>query len=329
MVDKIPLWLDCDPGHDDAVAIILAAYHPQIELLGVSTVHGNAPLDKTTYNALSVLTAIGKEKEIRVYEGASRPLVREPSYAPSIHGESGLEGSDLLPKPQVKPHEDDSAVDGMYRAILAHPGEIAIVATGTFTNVAQLFISHPEVKSKVKYLSFMGGGIEEANWGAGEFNIWCDPHAANLIFKDEELKEKLILIPIDLTHKLIATLEIEQRILNKPNTSNLRQMIFELISFFKQTYIEQQGFKDGPPVHDPLLVIALLPFYGLEDAKYPVQLEYTPMNIYSIEDGELNGKLEIVDKKEDGVKVGLGMNIANFWEIVLQTISLAEEHSTI
>ncbi|KAF3360575.1 Glucose-6-phosphate isomerase [Verticillium dahliae VDG1] len=149
---KIPLWLDCDPGHDDTFAILLAAYHPAIRLMGISTVFGNAALDKTTMNAASILTSISKHNEIPVYAGASHALTRPPMHHPTdIHGESGLDGTDLLPQPLVKPNTTRPAVDAMAEAILAEaPNTVHVIATGAFTNVAALFQAHPNLKAHVK-----------------------------------------------------------------------------------------------------------------------------------------------------------------------------------
>ncbi|ODV97618.1 hypothetical protein PACTADRAFT_132 [Pachysolen tannophilus NRRL Y-2460] len=326
---RIPIWLDCDPGHDDAIAIILAACSPKYQLIGISTVHGNASLEKTTYNALSVLTSIGKENEIPVYKGSSKPLIREPSYAPNIHGESGLEGSNLLPKPKVKAYEN-GYIEAIYKAILDYKDELALVATGTLTNIAKIFIKYPQAKFFLKKLSIMGGGINVFNWSLNsEFNIWCDPEAANIIFKDFILNEKTILIPLDLTHKAIATIEIEKKILSNSIT-NFRQLLYDLIIFFKKTYIEQQGFIKGPPVHDPLAVAVLLPFYNLEYENYPLEFKFNTYKLQIIENGPESGKLIILDNNfQNGIKVGYDMNINNFWNIVLETIQIADKTAAV
>lgn len=155
------VWLDCDTGHDDALAILIAARSPDLRLLGISTVYGNAPLEKTTYNTRAVLQAIGRT-DVPVYPGASGPLEREACFAPGIHGETGLDGTTCLPKPTVEAKTDMSAIDAMYRALSAQPAGTAwLVAVGTLTNVAKLFDKYPDLAEHISGLSVMGGCIGE------------------------------------------------------------------------------------------------------------------------------------------------------------------------
>ncbi|CRJ84830.1 hypothetical protein BN1708_009153 [Verticillium longisporum] len=285
---KIPLWLDCDPGHDDTFAILLAAYHPAFRLMGISTVFGNAALEydnlKTTMNAASILTSISKHNEIPVYAGASHALTRPPMHHPTdIHGESGLDGTDLLPQPLVKPNTTRPAVDAMAEAILAEaPNTVHVIATGAFTNVAALFQAHPNLKAHVKAVSVMGGafgdgftdiplgkvGDEErignyTPWA--EFNIIADPEAAAFLCDDPVISQKLTFIPLDLTHQVLATEQVRDLLLygeGGPKTgagkTTLRQMLVELLMFFAKTYADVFGITDGPPLHDPLAVAVAL-----------------------------------------------------------------------
>ncbi|AOW06601.1 Inosine/uridine-preferring nucleoside hydrolase domain-containing protein [Yarrowia lipolytica] len=282
----IPIWLDCDPGHDDAVAILLAAKLPAFNLLGISTVFGNAPLEKTTVNAMAVLKAIGQDSEIKVYPGAERIQSRggggdggshdqsnqshSPSscsrghyetapstFAPSIHGESGLDGTSLLPEITctIEPHVDSTLV-AMANAIRNNPGT-CLVATGSLTNVSALFDRFPDVKNLVETVSIMGGGFGMGNWTPyAEFNIWCDAESASQVLGDPIVAAKVVLCPLNVTHTAIATEEVLSQI--KSVGGNVSQMFFELMTFFKETYESEFGFKDGPPVHDPLSVAVLL-----------------------------------------------------------------------
>ncbi|OLL23868.1 hypothetical protein NEOLI_003699 [Neolecta irregularis DAH-3] len=157
-LDQTPLWLDCDPGHDDALAIILAAHSPDIHLLGISTTHGNTSLSHTTENALRILTAINRD-DIPVYAGAEKPIMRPPIYAPQIHGESGLDGTDLLPLSSSKVRTE-KAINAMAEAILGcPPGETVLCATGPVTNVAHLISVYPEVADHLREVVIMGGAI--------------------------------------------------------------------------------------------------------------------------------------------------------------------------
>ncbi|KAK8125289.1 uncharacterized protein PG998_001048 [Apiospora kogelbergensis] len=304
MSAPVPVWLDCDPGHDDTFAILLAAYHPGLKLLNISTVHGNASLDKTTNNALSILTAIGKQHELTVYPGAAHALERAPIHAPTdIHGESGLDGTDLLPRPQTAADRSVSAVDAMAAALRAtEPGTAYVVATGGLTNVGALFLKHPDLAAHIRGLSIMGGslggGFTPAVLGKvdgkerignftpwAEFNILIDPEAAASLFENPVLAAKTTLIPLDLTHLVLATQDVNELLLYGPNAgvkegrgkTDLRVMLVELLNFFAGTYSTDPqsrdafGIVEGPPLHDPLAVaIALIgtdweiPFYDFD-----------------------------------------------------------------
>ena len=237
---RIPLWLDCDPGHDDAFAILLAAHHPSLALLGISTVHGNASLAHTTANALAVLEAIGK-CDINVFPGTSKPFCREANAAPEIHGESGLDGTDLLPKPERKALTHCNAVTEMRDALMStEPNTAWLVTTGTMTNAALMFSIYPEIAGHIKGLSIMGGAVGNSftavsmgpdfidpssgaegvlrprigNWSPyAEFNIWCDPESAQSIFSNSTLRPKTWLIPLDVTHQAYATKPIQDFLL--------------------------------------------------------------------------------------------------------------------
>ncbi|KAK4145508.1 uncharacterized protein C8A04DRAFT_35774 [Dichotomopilus funicola] len=277
----------------DTFAILLAAYHPAIRILGVSTVFGNASLEKTTQNATSILTALHKATAIPVHVGASHALVRPPMHAPTdIHGHTGLDGTDLLPTPTVPAITTPSAIDAAYTALRAcPPGTAWVVATGAFTNVAGLFARYPDLVGHIKGLSLMGGALGDGftdavlgavegvprvgNWTQfAEFNVLADPEAAEGIFGDRELAGKTTLIPLDLSHLVLTTEEVRGLLLYGPEgkrggvkegegKTRLRTMLVELLMFFARTYSEVFGITGGPPLHDPLAVAAVLT--GLAD----------------------------------------------------------------
>ena len=283
---RTPIWLDCDTGHDDAFAILLAGRSSDVRFLGISTVHGNAPLEKTTYNTRAILKSIERE-DVPVYAGASTPLSRDPAHAPDIHGKSGLDGTMSLPEPTVPALADKTAVDAMYDALRAEkPGTAWLVATAALTNVALLFRTYPDLAQHIAGLSIMGGaiggGFTDAPMGKvkgegerfgnhtsyAEFNIYCDPEAASEIFSSPALACKITLIPLDLTHQFVATNEVRFALLfgygsgskgcepTMEQISNLRRLFFEILTFFAKTYREVFGFHSGPPTHDPLAVVA-------------------------------------------------------------------------
>ena len=172
-----PIILDCDPGHDDAIALLLAVASPEVELVGVTTVAGNQTVDKTTNNALRVLELAGRT-DIPVYRGADRPFLRKQDVAPHVHGESGLDGPDL-PQP-TRAAQEQHAVEylaDVYRG----KSKPVLVATGPLTNVGLLFATHPDARPD--RIVLMGGSIGEGNrTPAAEFNIWADPEAAQRVF---------------------------------------------------------------------------------------------------------------------------------------------------
>ena len=191
---SIPIILDCDPGHDDAIALLLALASPEVELLGVTTVHGNQTLAKTTANALRVLDLAGRS-DIAVAAGAERPLVRELSVASHVHGESGLDGPALPPAKRAP--LDEGAVDFMLRTIAASPAPVTLVPTGPLTNIALLL--ERTGGANVERIVLMGGAIAEGNMTpAAEFNIWADPEAAQAVF---HAGIDTTMIGLDVTHR--------------------------------------------------------------------------------------------------------------------------------
>ena len=185
MSGRVPIILDCDPGHDDAIALLLALASPELELLGVTTVHGNQTLAKTTANALRVLDLAGRS-DIPVAAGADRPLVRELTVAAHVHGESGLDGPTLPPagRDAVGPH----AVDFMAERIAREPMPVTLVPTGPLTNVALLL--ERTGGENIERIVLMGGSIAEGNMTpAAEFNIWADPEAADRVFRSRARRD--------------------------------------------------------------------------------------------------------------------------------------------
>ncbi|KAK3383837.1 Inosine/uridine-preferring nucleoside hydrolase domain-containing protein [Lasiosphaeria ovina] len=384
----IPVWLDCDPGHDDTFAILLAAYHPAIRFLGVSTVFGNASLEKTTRNASSILTAIGKAREVPVFVGASHALARPPMHAPTdIHGESGLDGTDLLPQPLVPPNREVPAVDAAAAALRAEaPGTAWVVATGSFTNVAALFMQHPDLVGHIKGLSLMGGALgggftpavmghvdgvpRIGNWTQfAEFNVLADPEAAAAIFNDKALAAKTTLITLDLSHQVLTTREVRDLILygpghghdgqpeTGPGKTTLRTMLVELLMFFAKTYSDVFGITEGPPLHDPLAVAAILtdigtddnnnnnnnmenaiPFYDFDPLKTTASASSSPpaerfdvavVTEGTYEDahaGARTGQITatLLPPGEQGVRIPRGLDIPRFWKVLEECVSRAD-----
>src|ERR1700743_2763043 len=175
-----PIIIDCDPGHDDAAALLLALAGDEVQLLGVTTVAGNQTLAKTTANAIRVLDCAGRA-DVHVAAGADRPLMRELHVAADIHGETGLEGAEL-PPPSRSP-QDQHAGDWLAATLASPPPPVTLTPTGPLTNIALLFALHPGIEERIERVVLMGGSIGEGNvTPAAEFNIWGDPEAAPRVF---------------------------------------------------------------------------------------------------------------------------------------------------
>jgi inosine-uridine nucleoside N-ribohydrolase len=240
-----PILLDCDPGHDDAIALLLALASPEVELLGVTTVSGNQTLEKTTANAIRVLEFVGRE-DVPVAAGADRPLVRERSVAANVHGESGLDGP-TLPPPQKKPLEQP-AVEFLAEQIGASPAPVTLIPTGPLTNVALLLARYPEAAARLARIVLMGGSIAEGNvTPAAEFNIWADPEAASRVFTSGL---DVTMIGLDVTHKALMRPEHAERLRAAGRTGT---MVAELYDFFSIFHREVYGM-DAAPIHDAVAV---------------------------------------------------------------------------
>src|SRR5215471_13187160 len=194
--------LDCDPGHDDALAILLACASPELEVLGITTVAGNVPLDKTTYNALRVCEVAGLH-HVPVFAGMSRPLVRKLYTAEHVHGKSGLEGP-KFPEP-TRSLDPRHAVEFIVDTVMHSDEPTTLVPTGPLTNIAAVLIREPQVVERVKEIVLMGGALYEGNvTPSAEFNIYVDPHAAKVVF-DSGIP--ITMIGLDTTHQALATPE--------------------------------------------------------------------------------------------------------------------------
>jgi inosine-uridine nucleoside N-ribohydrolase len=235
------ILLDCDPGHDDAIALLLALASPELELLGVTTVAGNQTLEKTTANAIRVLDFVGRG-DVPVAAGADRPLLRDQFVASYVHGETGLDGPDL-PPPQRDP-VPQHAVEFLAEKILLHDGAVTLVPTGPLTNVALLLALHPDARPE--RIVLMGGAIAEGNvTPAAEFNIWCDPEAAARVFASGN---DLTMIGLDVTHKALFGAEHSAQL-----GGRVGEMVRELLAFYGSFHKEAYGW-DGSPIHDAVAV---------------------------------------------------------------------------
>jgi inosine-uridine nucleoside N-ribohydrolase len=244
---SIPTLLDCDPGHDDAIALLLALASPELDLLGVTTTYGNQTLAKTTANALRVLELVGRT-DVPVAAGAERPLERELVVAAHVHGESGLDGP-VLPDAIAAPASED-AVAFIAERIGAASEPVTIVATGPLTNVARYL--NTRGGEGIERIVLMGGAIAEGNFTpAAEFNVWCDPEAAAIVF-DSGLD--VTMMGLDVTHQALLGPAVEERL---RATGRVGSFVADLNVYFTRYHRETYGW-DGAPIHDAVAVAHLL-----------------------------------------------------------------------
>ena len=242
--------LDCDPGHDDALAILLACASPGLDVLAVTTVGGNAGLANTTRNALRVLTLLGRT-DIPVAAGADRPLLREPLIQAAFHGESGLDGADL-PEPAcaVRP---EAAIELMASRIRASSLPVTLVPTGPLTNVALFLRAFPSLHGRIGAISLMGGSLGVGNTTASaEFNIWQDPEAAAIVF---DAGIPILMAGLDVTHRALV-LPADVARLEALGTRTGR-IFADLMRYFAIHHWARYRW-DGPPVHDAVAVGTLV-----------------------------------------------------------------------
>jgi inosine-uridine nucleoside N-ribohydrolase len=236
--------LDTDPGHDDAIALLLALASPEVELLGVTTVAGNQTLPKTTANALKILEFVDRT-DVPVHSGAGRPLVREQWVAEFVHGESGLDGPDL-PDPTTAP-ADGHAVDFFARLLEEHD-DVVLVPVGPLTNVGLLLARHAGIERRIGRIVLMGGSIAEGNvTPAAEFNIWADPEAAHRVFTSGA---DVTMVGLDVTHRALLRPE---RVQELRASGRVGTLVAELYDFYHGHHARTYGW-EGSPVHDALAV---------------------------------------------------------------------------
>jgi len=301
--------LDCDPGHDDAIAMLLAWGNPDIELVGVTTVMGNQTIEKVTRNALAVARVAGITG-VPFARGAHRPLVRAIEVAESIHGESGLDGP-VLPEPNIE-LDPRHAVDFIIDTVMAaEPGEITLVPTGALTNIAMAVRKEPRIAERVREIVLMGGAVGGGNWSAtSEFNIVIDPEAAHIVFNE---RWPLTMVGLDVTHEALATPDVAATIA-AVGTGPAR-FVGELLEFFGETYKDQQGF-EFPPVHDPCAVAFVIDRSVMSVTQVPLDIELG---------GTLTLGMTVADFRAPApadctTHVARDLDHAKFWALVVDAI---------
>jgi inosine-uridine nucleoside N-ribohydrolase len=277
--ERPAIVLDCDPGHDDALAIVVAAAHT--DLLGITTVAGNVPLDLTTRNAQVMVEVLGLD--VPVHRGSPRPLVAEPRTAEFIHGASGLDGP-VLPAITRELASHD-AVGFLVDTVRGRPGGVWIVATGPLTNVALALRSAPDVAEKVAGIALMGGGVPFGNvTPSAEFNVLVDPEAADIVFRSGA---RLVMAGLNVTHQWLIGPPVVERL--RRQGGRVAGFCGDLLTFYGEAYARAfSGVAEGP-LHDPVAVLALTHPDLFETHPYHVVIELTGTHTRGMTVADLRG----------------------------------------
>ncbi len=304
----IPIILDCDPGHDDALAIVLALARPELRLLAITTVAGNAGLERTTRNALRVLTLLDRT-DVPVAAGAERPIVREPWVPVEVHGVSGLDGADL-PEPAVGVAAV-TAVELASGLLRAAEEPVTLVATGPLTNVALLLRAAPGLRDRIAAISLMGGSLGEGNTtAAAEFNIWADPEAAAIVF---EAGIPIKMAGLDVTHQALV---LPADIARLDGLGTRAGRVFaDLMRFFAIHHRDRYGW-DGPPIHDAVAVAWLAEPGLVHSSELRIDIETAGIHTR----GRTVADRERLTGRPPNATVGLEIDRARLMDVVVDAV---------
>ncbi len=304
-----PLIIDCDPGHDDALALLLAVASDRVRLLAVTTCFGNCSVDDATYNALRILSLYGAT-EIPVAKGASGPLRGELALGNYVHGASGLDGPEL-PEPAMSVGSE-SAPDLLAQVLSDSDEKVTIAVTGPMTNIAQLFQEHPSSIQKVAEVIFMGGSTGRGNHTpTAEFNVYADPEALDVVLHSGV---PVKMVGLNLTHQALATPDVVRSMSAMEHT--IGHICADWMGFFGDSYNRIWEF-EAPPVHDPCTIAALIDPDVIEwrESFLAVELEGTWTRGTTI--------VDLHDRYADQPKnaaIAITLDRDRYWGLVLQAI---------
>jgi purine nucleosidase len=304
-----PVILDCDPGHDDMVAIVVAAARPEIDLLAITTVAGNGTLENTTRNARATCELAGIAG-VPIAAGAPGPLLGGLHTAASVHGSSALDGAEL-PSGDGVPLAPEHAVELIARILREHVEPVTLVPVGPLTNIALLLRTHPELTERIAEIVVMGGSMGAGNVTPfAEFNVWVDPEAADVVVTSGV---PLTLCGLDVTHQALATADVFDRL--AAIGSPLATTTAGLLGFFRDRYRERWGL-DAPPVHDPVAVARVLDpgLVGCVDAHVAIELHGAHTRGATVCDryGVLG--------RGPNAQVATTLDAARFWDVVIDAV---------
>jgi inosine-uridine nucleoside N-ribohydrolase len=304
----VPIVIDCDPGHDDAIALMLAVASPEVELVGVTTVAGNQTLEKTTANALRVLELTGCA-DVPVAAGAAGPLVRKGTVAAHVHGETGLDGPEL-PPPSGSPVREHAS-EFLARTIREREGKLTLVPIGPLTNIALLLAIAPDARPE--RIVLMGGSVGEGNrTPAAEFNIWADPEAARRVF---ESGIDVTMIGLDVTHEALLT-EADADALRR--SGRVGKVAAELLDFYGRFHRANYPDLAGSPLHDPVAVAHVIDAGLVETKPAYIEVDCGWEQGRGRTNVDWRGRLE---SHEPNAAVGLGIDNPAFVKLLTERIA--------
>jgi ribosylpyrimidine nucleosidase len=309
MDEKIKVIMDSDPGHDDAVAIMLAGKSPKIQLLGISTCSGNQSIEKTTRNALNLCEYLGLD--VPVAMGSPHPLAKAPMYCPEIHGESGLDGFTF--PPLHKKVDPRSGAELIIDLCLANQ-DVVLVPTGPLTNIALALTKEPKIKSHIKEIMLMGGAIGFGNVSpAAEFNILVDPEAADIVFN---CGLPVYMNGLDVTRKVCVLPSVIERMGKLHNKAS--DLFVALMLKFNENQKKIFKWMEGGPLHDPVTIVSLLD---------PSCVRYGYMNVViDVSKGPSYGRtncdqFDYLHQKPNAY-VALDIDTAKYWDVIESVLRL-------
>ena len=309
-MEKRKVIIDCDPGYDDAVALLLAAGNPNIEVLAITTVAGNQTLEKVTRNALRI-AKLAHLEEVMVAAGAARPLLRDQVVvAANIHGESGLDGTTL---PEAEYRVDPRcAAQVIVDTIMREPEKtVTLVPIGPLTNIALAARLEPRIVDRVKEVVLMGGGYHIGNVKPmAEFNIENDPEAAYIVFEE---KWPIVMVGLDLTYQALATKDVKEKIARIDTPC--AQFLTQVLTRFSENYKRSKGF-DEPPVHDPCAIAYVIDPSIIRVRKAPVHVEYR---------GQFTSGMTVTDLRKPApsdchTAVATHLDQERFWNLIIEAV---------
>ena len=302
-MEKKKIILDCDPGHDDAVAIMLAAKSEELDLLGITVVAGNQTLEKTQVNARNVCQCLGLD--VPVYAGCGQPMVREKMVAADIHGETGLDGPVF--EPLTKPLEEKHAVPFMIDTLMGSDGDITVVTTGPMTNLAMAMRMEPRIVEKIEQIVLMGGAYTNGNvTPAAEFNIIADADAAYVCFTSGR---PITMVGLDVTRKALCYPAVVDRMEKVGNKAS--RLFVDLMRHFCKSQKEVFGWEGGP-LHDPITIA-----YLIDPSVLTVKPMHAEIDIRSTQSyGRTNCDYFGYQKLEPTADVAIDIDVEKFWDII-------------